>query len=73
MRVKPNMNTWVKLAYSSSVFLSLQEKHDIPKLGDLPNSKFPILFPFQAITISTTFWQNKWLGREDKKEGSGQF
>ena len=29
--------------------------------------------PFQAITISTTSWQNKWLGRKDKKEGSWQF
>ena len=58
------------MAYGSGVFLSMQAKHDIPKLGGLPNSNFPILFPFQAITTSTTFWQNEWLGRKDKKEGS---
>ena len=50
-----------KLAYGSGVFLSMQEKQDIPRLGALPNSKMPILFFFQAITTSTTFWQNKWL------------
>ena len=64
------MNAWVKLTYGSSVFLSLQAKHDTPQLGALPCLKFPMLFPFQEITTSTNSWQNKWLGRKDNKEGS---
>lgn len=75
-KVRVNPKAWThgsELAYGFGVFLSRQAKHDIPKLGALANSKLPILYPFQAITTSTTFWQNKWLGREDKKDGSWQF
>ena len=39
------------------VFLSHEVRTWHSKLGALPNSNFPILFSFHAITTSTTFWQ----------------
>ena len=73
MRVKPNVNAWSKWHTVLVLSCPCKQKTTFQNWVLCLIQIFPILFPFQEITTSTTFWQNKWLGREDKKEGSWQF
>ena len=55
-----NWKTWMpsRMAYVFGHFSCQGSQNTFFKNGSLPNSNFlPILFPFHAITNSTTFWQ----------------